>query len=80
MLWTIGKSRKSQANETGVSSAIGEVGEVVTELAPRGRVRLRNELWTAVTEGQESIEVGRLVTVIRVDGVILTVGPAQDDA
>ena len=76
--WTIGKSRRSTGEQV-QSSVVGEVGQVVTELAPRGQIRLRNELWTAVAEGQEPIEAGRLVTVMRVDGVILTVGNAQDD-
>ncbi len=46
------------------SPGIGTYGRVVTPLAPRGYVRIGNELWPAVAEG-EALSEGQRVRVLR---------------
>ena len=77
VMWTITQSRKRPA-DVGAPTMVGEVGEVTSELAPRGIVRMRNEHWTAVTEGPGSVPAGVRVRVVEVDGVILTVSKLDD--
>ncbi|MEE8442562.1 MAG: nodulation protein NfeD [Dehalococcoidia bacterium] len=70
--FTIVRSRKEQP-EVGVADLVGQIAEVTTDLAPRGTVRLENQLWTAVAEGSHHIGAGEKVEVVKVDGIILTV-------
>ena len=59
---------------------VGDEAVVVDRLDPRGRVRLHDELWTAVTEESRPIEVGQRVRILRMDGTILSVEatPTED--
>jgi membrane-bound serine protease (ClpP class) len=59
-------------------SLVGQSGIVTSELGPRGIVRVGNETWTAISENGTVIAPGATVTVIRVDGLILTVSPESD--
>jgi membrane-bound serine protease (ClpP class) len=56
---------------SGVEGLIGEVGEVRSRLAPRGKVWLHGEYWNA--ESDEEIEVGQKVQVVGVDRMVLHV-------
>jgi membrane-bound serine protease (ClpP class) len=56
---------------TGVEGLIGSTGEVIETCNPRGRVRLRGEIWHALCSSRA--EVGQLVTVTNVDGLTLEV-------
>jgi hypothetical protein len=47
---------------------------VVVRCAPRGRVRLRGEIWNA--RGEEPVELGEAVRVEAVDGLTLLVARA----
>ena len=58
---------------TGVEGLIGEVAEVVSPCAPRGRVRMRGEIWNA--RCPESAAIGERVTVTGVHGLTLDVVP-----
>ena len=58
---------------TGAEGLIGEVAEVVAPCEPRGRVRLRGEIWHA--RCPESVTVGERVTVTGVHGLTLEVAP-----
>lgn len=59
-------------------SLVGQEGLVtvpVTHDAPRGKVRIEQETWSAITRGAD-IPPRTRVRVVRVDGVILVVEPA----
>ncbi|MBI3800122.1 MAG: nodulation protein NfeD [Deltaproteobacteria bacterium] len=56
---------------SGREGLIGESGEVRERLAPRGRVWLHGEHWTA--ESDEEIEVGQQVRVVSLSGLVLRV-------
>lgn len=58
---------------TGAEDLIGAVGEVTESLGPRGRVRLRGELWEARSQGE--IRSGTPVRVVAVHGLVLEVQP-----
>ena len=59
---------------TGVEALIGSTGEVIEACAPRGRVRLRGEIWHARCEA--SAEIGERVEVTGIEGLTLTVRPS----
>ncbi len=63
---------------TGPSGLIGETGVTLTPLTPRGRVRIRGELWFA--RCPSSVEAGRTVRVTGIDGLVLEVAPQEPDA
>jgi membrane-bound serine protease (ClpP class) len=60
---------------TGVEGMIGQVGRVRAALAPRGRVEVHGELWSAVLAGGDPgpVEPGDEVEVVAVDGLRLEV-------
>lgn len=59
----------------GAEGMIGERGEVLERCDPRGRVRVRGEIWNAVAADGERLEEGERVVVRRVEG--LTLGVAR---
>src|SRR5262245_4943626 len=56
---------------TGVEGLVGTRGEVVERCDPRGRVRLRGEIWHARCDAVA--EVGQRVSVTGVSGLTLSV-------
>ena len=56
-----------------MDTLLGEIGEVVAPLNPRGTIRVRSELWSAISESH--IEAGQQVRVIGRDGLRLLVEP-----
>ena len=56
---------------TGAEGLIGATAEVIEACDPRGRVRLRGEIWHAHCPG--GAKVGELVRVTGVDGLTLEV-------
>ena len=71
---TVVQSRRaSRLPKPPPSPLIGAVGIATTDLAPRGSVRVANEVWTAVTEDDIVIKAGEQVKVLGVEGVIMTV-------
>jgi len=56
---------------TGAEGMIGDRAEVVEECRPRGRVRLRGELWEATCP--DGAAFGEAVRVVAVDRLLLTV-------
>ncbi|MBM2832798.1 MAG: NfeD-like C-terminal, partner-binding, partial [Dehalococcoidia bacterium] len=54
---------------------LGATGYVVTELAPRGTVKVAGEEWTAVSESRETIAPGEEIRVTQTSGNTLTVVP-----
>ena len=66
--------------ETGKEEMVGEVGRVVEDLDPEGLVKVRGELWRAVSKDGSRIKVGEKVRVVEVRGLTLVVERAEGDA
>lgn len=56
----------------GAEGMVGERAEVIETCDPRGRVRLRGEIWTAEAEA-EALPVGARVRVLAVNGLVVRV-------
>jgi membrane-bound serine protease (ClpP class) len=56
---------------TGAEGLVGEEGVVTVSLTPEGTVKVRGEIWKAVSEG--NIETGSKVKVKAVDGMVVKV-------
>ena len=69
------KRLDEKIQKTNVETVIGKVAIVEEEIAPEktGRVRLEGKIWTAKSEGSESIFAGERVVVKDIQGVTLTV-------
>lgn len=63
---------------TGSEGLVREKGRAFSELAPRGKVFIRGEIWHAVSE--RPVAAGQPVEVIEVDGMLLKVRPLADAA
>ncbi|MGC9112516.1 NfeD family protein [Acidilobus sp.] len=63
----------------GPESLIGDVGVVVSDLAPVGEVRVQGIVWRAVSASGEAIKVGEKVKVVKVEGVTLFVERATGE-
>jgi membrane-bound serine protease (ClpP class) len=63
-----------QRPTTGREGMMGEIGEVRERIAPRGKVWLHGEYWTA--ESEEELEVGQKVRVIGINHMVLRVRKA----
>lgn len=72
IVWEIYNSRR-RGREPSHPSLIGREAMVTGELAPRGVVQVGSEAWTADSQDGNVINVGESVTVVKVDGLILTV-------
>jgi membrane-bound serine protease (ClpP class) len=59
--------------QTGAEGLVGERAEVIEPCAPRGRVRVRGEIWNARCE--RSAAPGEAVRIAAVDGLTLVVEP-----
>ncbi len=66
------RSRRSW-KESGAFFRAAPQAEVVQELAPRGTVRMRGELWQARTEDGSTVKAGSSVKVIKQEGLTLIV-------
>lgn len=62
----------------GPESMIGALALARTELAPRGQVEIRGELWRATLEGSPAAPEGAILEVVRVNGLDLTVRAAGE--
>jgi membrane-bound serine protease (ClpP class) len=60
---------------TGVEGLRGEIGTVVTDLSPEGKVFVHGEIWEAMSEAGPLAKDTR-VRVVRVEAMRLIVGPA----
>ena len=75
-LFVVGAALRARrgAQRTGAGALIGRRVQVIESLAPRGRVRLDDEVWNA--EAAETVEVGAEAVVTGVEGLMLRVRPA----
>ncbi len=64
----LAQSRKIRSGREGM---LGEIGEVVTDLDPHGRVYVHSEYWNATAE--EAIPAGTKVVVVSLDRMTLRV-------
>ena len=78
LVWDIRKSRREERRHADDIVAVGQVGTALTELAPRGVVRLEDGNWTAVTDDDTVIAAGARVVVIEADDLTLTVIPLRE--
>lgn len=72
---------RTQKQEVRVGSErlMGIVGRTITELAPRGTVHVRGEVWSAHLEsGEKNVGAGERVEVVSIDGLRLVVRALQD--
>jgi len=77
----IGLSVRAQRRQptTGFEGLVGEIGEVIEELKPHGRVKIHGEIWKARALAG-TIPAASSVRVIRVKQMLLTVEPFSDEA
>ena len=71
------KSRRERPQDSTVA-IVGMSGSVTAALTPRGTVRVANDTWTAVSSDGERIEAGEPVSVVAVDGLVLSVRRMND--
>jgi len=67
-------NRKTLRRKPLVCPDIGSQGMASTAISPRGYVRIRGELWQAHSDS--AIVAGQEVTVVRIQGLLLSVAPA----
>lgn len=77
LVWAIRKSQRADRGEDTIQ-LLGRIGTVITELSPRGVVRMEDGNWTAVSDNDQVIVQGEKVIVIAVDDLILTVIPFNE--
>lgn len=70
-LWTryLGRFRV----RTGVEGLVGERGWVIAECRPLGKVRVRGEIWQALSEDEQGLGEGTEIEVTAVEGLRVTV-------
>jgi len=76
LLTRVARAHRAQVM-TGKEGLIGEVGQVLVELAPQGKIAVHGEYWDARTEAAAPLPRGTLVRVVAVGGHDLLVEPAD---
>ena len=66
------KSRRDRPQAVS-ESIVGQTGSVTAAMQPQGSVRVANDVWTAVSADGTYIGAGERVTVVSMDGLVLTV-------
>jgi membrane-bound serine protease (ClpP class) len=73
--WIIGPLRRKR-KLTGAETMIGKIGIVVTDLTPRGEVRVQGEIWRAESSSG-NIQKGEQVQVKAISGLVVIVEKNQ---
>lgn len=60
--------------KAGPEQLIGKTGVTISELGPRGKVKIEGQIWRAETLG-DNVSKGQLVEVVSREGLILRVKP-----
>jgi len=76
IVYKAAKARLSKV-KTGREALIGARGVVVTDLAPKGEIRVSGEFWHARAESG-AIPKGETVEVVRMEGLFLIVKPVKE--
>jgi membrane-bound serine protease (ClpP class) len=63
---------------TGIQTLIGATGAAVSDLAPRGQVQVKSELWSAIAR-EGTIQKGETVQVVQVEGLRLVVSKRDEE-
>lgn len=79
-IWAWRKFLRRYRVRGGAEGMVGERAEVIERCDPRGRVKVRGEIWAAVTEGPDPLEPGRRATVVAVEGLTVRVTPVPKPA
>jgi membrane protein implicated in regulation of membrane protease activity len=61
--------------QTGAEGLVGMRAEVIEACDPKGRARVRGEIWNAV--GSAPLAIGASATVAAVEGLVLTLDPDE---
>ena len=69
--WVIGPLRH-RSKLTGPEAMIGKKGVAITDIKPKGDVRVEGEIWRAESTSG-NIEKGERITVKALNGLVLTV-------
>ena len=79
--WMIYKAAQAKLSKikTGKEALIGSVGVAVTDLKPKGEIRVLGEFWQATAKEGE-IKTGEKVEVAGMEGMLLIVKPAKEKA
>jgi membrane-bound serine protease (ClpP class) len=76
-----GLSAKFAKIKTGKEALIGSRGVAVTDLKPRGEIRVLGEFWQAIIKDKaQGISNGEEVEVLGMEGMFLVVKPAEEKA
>jgi len=65
--------------KTGLEALVGSRGIAVTDLKPKGEIRVMGEFWQATSKGA-AIANGQTVEVTGMEGMFLTVKPVEEKA
>ncbi len=63
--------------KTGAEALIGTTGIAITDLNPKGEIRVMGEFWQAISR-KASIKNGQMVEIVSMDGMFLVVKPAEE--
>jgi membrane-bound serine protease (ClpP class) len=79
IFWMIYKAAQAKLSKikTGKEALIGSVGVAVTDLNPKGEVRVLGEFWQATAKEGE-IKTGEKVDVVGMQGMFLVVKPVKE--
>jgi len=76
IVFTLLRDRRKRP-KTGAEALVGGRGVAISPVHRSGKIRIHGEIWNAVSK--TPIDSGRSVSVVRVDGLHLTVEPCQED-
>jgi membrane-bound serine protease (ClpP class) len=76
-LFYAGIKAQYKSVKTGKEALIGAIGVAVTDLKPKGEVRVQGEFWQAITKG-EPVNNGQTVEVVCLEGMFLVVKPSKE--
>jgi len=72
IIYRIGSRALRKRPIIGLPAMVGSRGKVVNQLAPKGMVRIKDELWEAISVG-DNMDIGEEVVVVGQDGLRLIV-------
>jgi membrane-bound serine protease (ClpP class) len=77
--WILYSAIKAQYShvKTGIEGLIGTTGIAVTDLNPKGEIRIMGEFWQA-TSGKRAIKRDQKVEVLGLEGMLLVVKPIEE--
>jgi membrane-bound ClpP family serine protease len=78
IIYRLGSRALRRRTLAGLPVMVGTEGQVVSALAPKGLVRIKGELWKAISSGV-NIEAGEDVIVVGQDGLGLIVDKSGSD-